>query len=115
MVLNTPKKNTMTNSKLYVKLDHVAWRNGKGQFHRENGPAIVAANGTKEWLLNGELHREDGPAVEYAEGSKEWLLNDKLHREDGPAIENPSGTKYWYLNGIPYTEKVYNDKIKTLR
>ncbi len=29
-------------------------------------------SGTKEWYLNDELHREDGPAVEDADGSKEW-------------------------------------------
>ena len=38
-------------------------------------------------------HREDGPAVEYADGSKEWYLNGKLHREDGPACEYADGSK----------------------
>lgn len=36
----------------------------------------------------GERHREDGPAVEYADGSKYWYQNGELHREDGPAIED---------------------------
>ena len=31
--------------------------------------------GTKWWYLNGGPHRENGPAVEYANGSKEWWLN----------------------------------------
>ena len=45
-----------------------------------------------------------------------WV-NDKglFHREDGPAIEHANGNKDWCLNGRPYTEKEYNDKIKTLR
>jgi hypothetical protein len=68
-------------------------------FHREDGPAIEFADGSKEWYLNGELHREDGPAIEFADGSKFWCLDGKRHREDGPAIEWANGTKEWYLNG----------------
>ena len=34
------------------------------------------------WKLNGQFHREDGPAVEYASGSKEWYINDDLLTED---------------------------------
>ena len=30
----------------------------------------------KYWYQNGELHRETGPAVEYANGSKWWYLSD---------------------------------------
>ena len=33
--------------------------------------------GKKEWFLNGNLHREDGPAVEYANGTKYWCLEGK--------------------------------------
>ena len=44
-------------------------------------------------------HREDGPAIEWADGSKSWSLNGQRHREDGPAVEYANGTKYWYLNG----------------
>ena len=36
----------------------------------------VYANGDKLWRLNGKFHREDGPAVEYAYGTKYWYLND---------------------------------------
>ena len=67
-----------------------------------------------EWLLNGKLHREDGPAVEGADGSKSWLLNGKLHREDGPAVECVDGTKSWWLNGIEYTEIEWKKEIKKL-
>ena len=34
---------------------------------------------------DGYLHREDGPAVIYTDGSKEWWIRGNLHREDGPA------------------------------
>jgi hypothetical protein len=66
--------------------------------HREDGPAIEYADGSKAWWLNGNRHREDGPAIEDANGFKAWWLNGKRHREDGPAIEWHDGSKAWYLN-----------------
>lgn len=38
------------------------------RLHREDGPAIEHATGTREWWLHGLLHREGGPANEYADG-----------------------------------------------
>ena len=70
-----------------------------GQLHREDGPAIEQADGTKCWYRNGQLHREDGPAVEWADGTKKWYHNGQYHREDGPAIEWADGAKEWYRNG----------------
>ena len=55
--------------------------------------------------MNDKLHREDGPAIEYANGTKYWHLNGKCHREDGPAIEYANGDKYWYLNDKEVTEE----------
>ena len=43
------------------------------------------------------LHREDGPAIEFADGTKCWYRNGQRHREDGPAIEHANGDKYWYF------------------
>ena len=83
-----------------------------GKLHREDGPAIEYANGTKDWYLNGELHREDGPACEYSNGDKIWYLNGKCHREDGPAVKCSDGTKGWYLNGEELTKKEFKNKIK---
>ena len=37
--------------------------------------------GTKRWYLNDELHREDGPAIVCANGDKYWYLNDELVTE----------------------------------
>jgi len=54
------------------------------------------------YYLNGKYHREDGPAVAYANGTKEWYLNGNFHREDGPAYELASGYKVWYLNDECY-------------
>jgi len=75
-----------------------------GERHRTDGPAIDYINGTKHWYLNGKLHRTDGPATEYFNGDKEYYLNGERHRTDGPAIENLNGDKQWYLNGERHRE-----------
>ena len=82
------------------------------KLHREDGPAVENANGTKAWYLNGNLHREDGPAVEGPDGTKFWFLNGERHRENGPAIEYAGGTKQWFLNGKFLTEKEFNQRVK---
>ena len=66
------------------------------------------------WFKNGLLHREDGPAVEWADGSKNWHKHGKYHREDGPAVEWANGYKEWWLNGIRY-ESEQKWKIATRR
>jgi hypothetical protein len=75
-----------------------------GKFHREDGPAIEWANGSKSWYINGKYHREDGPAIEASDGYKAWCLDGIYHRNDGPAIE-AYGSEYWYLNGEELTEE----------
>jgi hypothetical protein len=68
-----------------------------GKRHREDGPAVEYANGSKSWWVNGKLHRTDGPAIEQADGRKEWWVGDKLHRVDGPAVIRDDGTtEYWF-------------------
>jgi len=81
----------------------------KGKLHREDGPALEWANGTKEWYENGQRHRTDGPALERASGCKAWWENGKLHRTDGPAFEGANGTKEWYFNGKPVTEQEHKE------
>jgi hypothetical protein len=68
-------------------LSRVEYRNEKGSFHREDGPAVEYSDGTKEWFINGLRHREDGPAVEY------------------------NGGKWWCLNDIEYTEEEFNQEL----
>jgi hypothetical protein len=72
-------------------------------------PTTITDAGTKIWKnKDGEFHREDGPAVEYADGTKTWLINGEHHREDGPAVEYADGTKTWYINGEILTEEEFN-------
>ena len=78
------------------------------------GKIVEYASGTKEWYnLNGELHREDGPAIEWAVGTKCWYINGELHREDGPAVEYADGTKEWYINGECLTETEFNQRTES--
>ena len=49
---------------------------------------------------NDELHRDDKPALIYSDGSKEWYKNGERHREGGPAIIITNGSKVWYKNGV---------------
>ena len=105
------------NNKILIKIhkDRIEWYNDKGQYHREDGPAIECSNGTKLWYLNGQRHRENGPAAEWSDGYKSWWLNGQLHREDGPAIEYINGTKLWYLNGQCFTEAEFNKRINNIK
>ena len=60
-------------------------------------------NGTKFYYKDKArtiLHREDGPAVVYADGDKSWYFNGKRHRMDGPAIEWNNNSKIWYINDV---------------
>jgi len=36
---------------------------------------IIDGCGTKLWYRKKRLHRKDGPAIIYADGSKSWYLN----------------------------------------
>jgi len=98
--------------KYIVEIDSdktILWyKEGTNILHREGGPAVEYANGSKEWWQNGKLHRLNGPAIEDANGDKEWYQNGKLHRLDGPAIEDVIGDKYWYYEGKEVSEKEHN-------
>ena len=38
--------------------------------------------GIKRWFKDGQYHREDGPAVIFPDDTKFWWLNDKLYSFD---------------------------------
>ena len=72
--------------------------------HRENGPAVEYADGTKIWYQNGQRHRIDGPAIEWRDGDKRWFQNGQRHRTDGPAVMYANGSKAWYIDDNAMTE-----------
>ena len=53
--------------------------------------------GTKRWYLHSKLHRQDGPAVVWADGTEYWYLHGKFHRQDGPAWVCANGSARWFL------------------
>ena len=65
---------TLKNGKYIFSWGEVWYKDD--EIHREDGPAVIGKDGTKEWLINGKLHREDGPATIWSNGRKEWWLND---------------------------------------
>jgi hypothetical protein len=76
--------------------------NSDNEMHRGNDlPAIIWANGSQEWYVNGVRHRDnDLPTVIWADGSTLWYLNEKLHRDNGlPAVIWADGSQFWYVNG----------------
>ena len=38
---------------------------------------VIDEYGTQRWYKNGKIHREDGPAVIYADGFQAWWLYGK--------------------------------------
>jgi hypothetical protein len=92
-------------------LGNICYRNESGQYHREDGPAIEYADGSKAWYINGKLHREDGPAFEEPNGYKAWWINGVRHREDGPARIHPNGNKYWYLQDKELAEEDWEQEV----
>ena len=86
--------------------------NNTGEWHRENGPAVEYANGTKRWYYKGRLHRTNGPAVIWADGTELWYQYGLLHRIDGHAVVTPGGYNSWYINGERLTEDEFNQRVK---
>ncbi len=44
-----------------------------GNFHRDDGPALIEANGDFSWYRHGLLHRADGPAFRYEGVDEYWV------------------------------------------
>lgn len=76
----------------------------KGNKHRADGPAILRADGTKEWWFEGKRHRVDGPAYEGSDGTLTWYLHGQKHREGAPADIKPNGDCFWYSEGKLHRE-----------
>ena len=60
----------------------------------------IDADGNIFYWRGQELHREDGPAGIFADGTKQWCINGHLHRLNGPALEWANGEKEWYIDGV---------------
>jgi hypothetical protein len=65
-----------------LEADCQVWCNEAGDYHREDGPAIIWNNGSREWYFNGHRHRIDGPALEYSNGTNYYFIDGKLSSEE---------------------------------
>lgn len=61
-------------------------------------------NGTVVWEMDGVNHREDGPAIIMADGET-WCLYGEFHRLDGPAViwTDNSEPNEWWVQGESIT------------
>lgn len=64
-----------------------------------------------EFSVRGRKHRDDGPAVVWKDGTKEWWFNGLRHRDGAPAIERSCGCKAWYTYGT-LTEAEGEDGVR---
>ena len=85
-------------------LEIIEWRDGRGNFHRDDGPAVIWVDGTQFWYQHDQLHREDGPTVIGLTGTQFWYQHGELHRDDGPAVIEADGTQFWYQHDRRHRE-----------
>ena len=83
-----------------AEIEPEAWYDDARRLHREDGPAFIAADKSREWWVHGERHRDDGPAIEAADGTRAWYRHGELHRRGGPAVEDGDGHQQWFHHGV---------------
>lgn len=57
--------------------------------------------------VTGQYHRDDGPAIIYQDGVRCWYQHGYRHRLDGPAIEWPDGTHEFWFEGHKFGAKTF--------
>lgn len=73
---------------------------------------IVRANGDKEWRKEGNLYRDnDMPTIVRANGDQEWMTvyhgTERLQRNgDRPAVVKVNGDEEWWMEGRKYKSQV---------
>jgi hypothetical protein len=85
---------------------HCVWYQ-RGLRHREDGPALIGiaddqGRRSRRWLHHDHTHRlGDLPALIEADGSQEYWVDGQLHRDDGkPAWISASGQGIgWWVDG----------------
>ena len=108
MLMEEKNRGKMTSlSRRINKFGNIEYRNKNNKLHRDNGPAIIFADGTQSWYKNGKCHRENGPALIGFIGIQEWYKNGELHRKDGPSVIYADGRKEHWENGKIIRYKYY--------
>jgi hypothetical protein len=77
----------------------------EGKLHRDGDlPAIIFVTGSQHWYKEGKMHRDyDSPVIIFADGTQQWYKEGKLHRDgDLPAVIYADGDQHWYKKGKRY-------------
>ena len=76
-----------------------------GCIHRKNNPAYIEIDGTEHWFCRGEYHREDGPAI-YGPDDAHWYLDNEEFDFDEWAklVELDDTDKLFYT--LKYSTKI---------
>lgn len=109
--MNSSINEPVKNGKHVCSNGTIVWYK-KGEYHKEDRPAIEVSDGSYHWYLNGVRHRNNGPALYLLNESEVWYQYGEKHRENGPAIEYHSGNKKWFLEDIEYTEEEFNTVLE---
>lgn len=86
------------------------------RFRKGNLPAFESKKETIWYNPKGQKHKEDGPAIVRKDGSKEWWQNGLLHRANGPAITDKHGQKKYYYQGQHFKhQSTFDNHILQMR
>jgi hypothetical protein len=92
------------------------YRDSAGRLHREDGPALIHANGSVKWYRHGKRHRLGAPACVYVNGTRKWYRDGLRHRDGGPASTYPDGRRIWFENGVKVRqETVEAGRVASIR
>lgn len=88
----------------HIKIDqwYKTYSNDEGNFHREDGPAVIWKAGGIEYWVDGKYANSYNLAPDVsAEGDVMWGgPQHAIHSINRPAWDSPSGCKRWYNNGV---------------
>jgi len=69
-------------------------------------PSLVFADGRQEWYKDNKRHCGHGPAIIFANGDRLWGVYGKMHRIGDPAFIGANGEEMWFLNGVQHDPPV---------
>lgn len=82
-------------------------RDEDGNYHCEDGPAVIGPNGYFTYFIHGTMHRDCGPAHYNSETETKYVIDGNYHRLDGPARTFVYEREHeWWMNGINVTNRI---------
>lgn len=85
---------------------HRYYRNDNGELHRDDGPAVMLADGTRIWMRNGKVHRDIGYAVYVPANALGNITDQDIYEfrqagelcnltPDHPSVWGSKGNRLW--------------------